>query len=60
MQSAFEDAVQQAVDDGVINSAQAEQLQDRGFGDRGFGKRGFGSHERGGFQRPAPTTDNDL
>ena len=60
LQSAYEDAIQQAVDDGVLTSAQAEQLQDRGFGDRGFGKRGFGSTGRGGFQRPAPTTDNDL
>jgi hypothetical protein len=59
MQSAYEDAVQQAVDDGVITSSQAEQLQDRGFGGRGFGKRGFGSHG-GGFQRPAPSTENDL
>jgi hypothetical protein len=60
LQSAYEDSVQQAVDDGVITSAQAELLQERGFGDRGFGKQGFGSHGRGGFHRPAPTTNNDL
>ena len=60
LQSAYEDAVQQAVDDGVITSSQVEQLQDRGFGGRGFGKRGFGSPGGGGFQRPALSTDNDL
>jgi hypothetical protein len=60
LQSAYEDAIQQAVDDGVISSSQAEQLQEKSYGSRGFGKRGFGSHGRGGFQSPAPTTDNDL
>jgi hypothetical protein len=59
LQSAYEDAVQQAVDDGVITSSQAEQLQENDFGSRGFGKRG---HGRGGFhfQNPAPSADNDL
>ena len=62
MQSAFEDAIQQAVDDGVITDSQAEQLQENDFGSRGFGMRGGDFHKRGGFpfQKPAPSTDNDL
>jgi hypothetical protein len=62
LQSAYEDVVQQAVDDGVITESQAELLKERGLGNRGFGKGGFGFHERGGFhfQRPAPSTDNDI
>ncbi len=62
MQSAFEDAIQQAVDDGVITDSQAEQLQENDFGSRGFGMRGGDFHKRGGFpfQKPAPSTGNDL
>ena len=60
LQSAYEDALQNAVNDGAITSSQAEQLQERGFGGRGIGKGGFGSHGRGGFQRPASSTNNDL
>lgn len=60
LQSAYEAAVQQAVDDGIITSSQAEQLQEYGLKSRGFGKRGFGFPGSGGFQRPLPSTDNDL
>ena len=62
MQSAHEDAVQQAVDDGVITDSQAEQLQEYGFGSRGSGMRGGGIHGQGGppFQKPALNNDNDL
>jgi hypothetical protein len=62
MQSAHEDAIKQAVDDGVITGTQAEQLQENGFGSRGFGLGGGGFHGRGGFhfQKPAPNTNNDL
>ena len=62
MQSAYEDAVQQAVDDGVITDSQAEQLQEYGLGSRGFGMRGGGFHRQGGFpfQKPAPNTDNSF
>lgn len=63
MQNAYQDAVQQAVDDGVITDSQAEQLQDSGFGSRGLGMRGFGSHGRGGgffAPRMGSIPDNDL
>lgn len=62
LQSAFEEAVQQAVDDGVITSSQAEQLKENGFGGRGLGLPGFGIHRHGGFQfqKPAPSADNGL
>jgi len=60
LQSAYEDAVQQAVDDGVITSSQAEQLQEKGFEGRGLGIPGFGGHPRDGFQRPAPSSDNGI
>jgi hypothetical protein len=60
MQSAYEDAIQQAVEDGVITSSEAEQLQEKDFGARGLGKRGFGFHGRESFKRPAPGTDNDM
>jgi hypothetical protein len=59
MQSAYEDAVQQAIEDGVITESQAEQLQDKGFPGRGIGKRGGGFHGFP-FQRPAPEADGDL
>jgi len=62
LQSAYEDVIQQAVDDGVITDSQAEQFQENGFSGRGFGMRGFGFHGRGGFpfQKPAPSADNDA
>jgi hypothetical protein len=59
LQSAYEEAIQQAVNDGVITDTQAELLQEKGFSGRGFGKRGGGFHEFR-FQKPVPTTDNDL
>jgi len=47
MQAAFEAALKQAVQDGVITQQQADQMSEAGFGGRMFapGKRGFG----GGF-----------
>lgn len=60
LQSAYEDAVQQAVDDGVITSSEAEQLQEKGIGNRGLGKGDFGLGIHGGFQRPIPGTGNDF
>lgn len=58
LQSAYEDAVKQAIDDGVITASQAEQLQEKGFGGRGFGKRGHGFGLP--YQKPAPSSDSDL
>jgi hypothetical protein len=62
MQAAYEDAVQQAIDDGAISDSQAEQLQEKGFAGRLFGKRGGGFHGRGGFpfQKPAPDPDGGF
>jgi hypothetical protein len=60
LQAAYEAAIQQAVDDGIITSSQAEKLQENGLKSRGFGKRGFGFPESGGFQKPLPSTKNDL
>lgn len=62
LQSAYEDAVQQAVDDGVITDSQAEMLQEYGFGSRETGMRRGGFHRQGGFrfQKPALNDDNDL
>jgi hypothetical protein len=62
LQSAYEDALQQAVADGVITDSQAEQLQENGLGGRGLGMRGFGFHGRGGFRfHDLPSgTDNDA
>lgn len=54
LQSAYEDAVQQAVDDGVITQSQAEQLQAKDFGRRGFGRQEMGIHRPGGFHFPSP------
>ena len=59
LQSAYEDTLQQAIDDGVITESQAEQLQEKGFPGRAFDKRGGGFHGFP-FQRPAPETDSDL
>ena len=62
LQSAYEDAVQQAIDDGVITESQAEQLQEKGSTGGLFGKRGDGFHGRGGFpfQKPAPDPDGGF
>jgi hypothetical protein len=63
MQAAYDDAINQAVADGVITDSQAEQLQERGFGGRGFGKRGFGGfHGHGGTFGPRLNTipDSDI
>jgi len=60
LQSAYEEAVQLAIDDGVITESQAEQLQENGFRGGYPGKGGF--HGRGGFPfpKPAPTDGGDL
>ena len=62
LQSAYEDAVQQAIDDGVITESQAEQLQEKGFAGRLLGKRGGGFHGRSGFpfQKSEPETGGGL
>jgi lambda repressor-like predicted transcriptional regulator len=62
LQTAYEDALQQAIADSVITDSQAEQLQQNGFGGRGLGAPGFGFHGRGGFhfQIPSPSADNGL
>jgi hypothetical protein len=74
MQAAYEDAVQQAVDDGIITDVQAEEILENGFAARMFGKRGGGFGQRGGFggrgslhnqggfpfQNPTLNGDNDL
>jgi len=59
LQAAYEEAVQQAIDEGVITESQAEQLQENGFRGGFFGKGGL--HGRGGFPfpKPAPTTSGD-
>ena len=56
MQAAYEEALQQAIEEGVITESHAEQLQEKGFPGRDFGKRGGGFLGRGGFpfQKPAP------
>jgi len=67
LQAAYDEALAQAVTDGVITQAQADELQNRpgfGFG-MPFGPGGFGGRmgPRGGFdrQRPqAPSTDDDT
>lgn len=65
LQTAYDDAVQDAVADGVITEAQAEEFLENGFAGRIFGKRGtgFGSRGgfggRGGFFGPAPETSSD-
>lgn len=62
MQAAYEDAVQHAIDDGVITESQAEKLQEKGFPGRLLGKRGGGFHGHGGFpgMKPAPEAGGDL
>ena len=62
LQAAYEDAVEQAIDEGVITADQAEQLQEKGFPGRLLGKHRGGFHGQGGFAppRPAPETGGDL
>lgn len=52
MQAAMDEAVSQAVADGVITQEQADQLRamggERGFGPGGFGDKDFGKHGRDG------------
>lgn len=61
LQAAYEDVVQQAIDDGVITESQAEQLQEKGFPGRLLGKRGgFPGRGGGPFPKPAPETGGDL
>jgi uncharacterized protein (DUF433 family) len=55
LQAVYQNAVQQAVDDGVITQAQADQLQNGPFGKRGGCGRGFGG--RGGMAPPEGTWD---
>ncbi len=59
MQSAYEDAVQQAIDENVITASQAEQLQEEGFPGRFFGKPFRGAHRNGGHPFAEPPTDAD-
>jgi len=54
LQAAYQDAVKQAIEDGVISAEQAEQLQERGFPGRMVGKRG---HGRGVFPFPIPAPE---
>lgn len=56
LQAAYEDAVQQAIDEGVITESQAEQLQANGFRG-GFPGKG-GLHGQGGFHFPKPAPNN--
>jgi hypothetical protein len=51
LQAAYQDAVEQAIEVGVISAEQAKQLQDEGFPGRIVGKRG---HGRGAFPFPIP------
>jgi hypothetical protein len=62
IQVAYEDAVQQAVEDGVISEDQAEQILSGDFGGPMFGGYpGFGGrgrfHGRGGFHTPDTDTN---
>ena len=57
LQAAYEDAVQRAIDDGVITESQAEQLQEKGFPGRMLGKHGAGFLGRGGFPFPKPAPE---
>ena len=66
LQSAYEDAVQVAVDEGVISDAQAEEILENEFAGKLFGKRGRGFGQRGGFGgrggsfAPNPDTNSDT
>jgi hypothetical protein len=55
VQAAHQNAVMQAIDDGVITQAQADQLQNGAFGKCGGFGRGFGG--RGGMMPPDGTWD---
>lgn len=61
MQTAYENAVEQAIADGVITATQAEQLQESGFPGRLPGKHRGGFHGQGGFPIPdgAPDTGSE-
>ena len=61
LRAAYEDAVQQAIDDGVITESQADLLQEKGFPGRLPGKRGGGMPGKGGFPfaKPAPESGGD-
>jgi hypothetical protein len=62
MQASFQEAVDNAVEEGVITESQAEQLRNGNFSGHGFGWFGGGSHGRGGFFHPKieANPDNDL
>ena len=62
LEAAYEDALQKAIDDGVITASQAEQLQEKGFPGRLLGKRGGGFHVKVGFPFPktAHETDDEM
>lgn len=58
LQTAYENAVEQAIADGVITASQAEQLQERGFSSRLPGKHRGGFHGQGGFPIPGGAPDS--
>jgi hypothetical protein len=58
MQTAYENAVEQAIADGVITASQAEQLQEKGFPGRLPGKHRGGFHGQGGFPIPGGAPDS--
>ena len=60
LQAAYEEAVQQAIDEGVITESQAKQLQENGFRGGFFGKGGLHGRGRFPFPKPAPTSGGDL
>lgn len=57
MQSAYQQVIEKAVEEGFITESQAEQLQNGSFGGRGFGWFGGGFHGRGGFFHPERGAD---
>jgi hypothetical protein len=60
LQAAYEDAVDQAIEAGVITADHAEQLQNKGFPGRLLGKHGGGFHRPGGFPFPEPAPDSEI
>jgi len=62
LQAAFEDAIDEAVADGVITDSQAELLQEKDLGMRGLFGKWDGFRGRGGFPfpKPAPEAGGDL
>jgi hypothetical protein len=62
MQAAYQDALQQAVEDGIITDSQAEQLQEKGFPGGFPSRRPPGFHGRGGFffHLPPLESESDL